>query len=43
VVVDAKDEKAVEFYRAWGFISFRDTNRLFLPMKTIDQLLRLNV
>ena len=37
VVVDAKDEKGVEFYEKYGFIQLSE-NRLFLPMKTIGQL-----
>jgi ribosomal protein S18 acetylase RimI-like enzyme len=41
VVVDAKDEKAVAFYRRYDFIPFADhANRLFLPMGTIEQLFR---
>jgi predicted GNAT family N-acyltransferase len=36
VVVDAKDEEAVVFYKRYGFIQFpTKPNRLFLPMKTI--------
>jgi GNAT superfamily N-acetyltransferase len=39
VIVDAKDEGAVAFYRRYEFISFADqANRLFLPMRTIRQL-----
>jgi GNAT superfamily N-acetyltransferase len=39
VVVDARDEKARAFYRAYGFIDLPDRpNRLFLPMRTIEQL-----
>jgi predicted GNAT family N-acyltransferase len=39
VVVDAKDEKARTFYRTYGFINLPDhPNRLFLPMRTIEQL-----
>jgi len=39
VVVDAKDEKASEFYAAFGFIRFPESEtRLFLPMATIEQL-----
>ncbi len=37
VVVDAIDEKAAAFYRKYGFMPLRE-NRLFLPMKTIQQL-----
>lgn len=38
VVVDAKDEKAASFYKKYGFILLRE-NRLFLPMKTIKDLM----
>jgi ribosomal protein S18 acetylase RimI-like enzyme len=39
VVVDAKDEQAVAFYRKYGFIDFpKIERRLFLPMGTIAQL-----
>jgi len=39
VVVDAKDEKARAFYRAYGFIDLPDhPNRLFIPMQTVEQL-----
>jgi predicted GNAT family N-acyltransferase len=39
VVVDAKDEKAKAFYKSFGFIELPERpNRLFLPMKTIEQL-----
>lgn len=39
VVVDAKNEKAHQFYRQFGFIPFPDSaNRLFLPMATVEQL-----
>ncbi len=39
VVVDAKDENAVAFYRRYEFIPFADAaNRLFFPMRTIAQL-----
>jgi hypothetical protein len=41
VVVDAKDEAAVAFYRRYEFSPFADLpNRLFLPMGTIEQLFR---
>lgn len=40
VVVDAKDEQAVAFYRKYGFIDLpKIERRLFLPMATIAQLL----
>ena len=39
VIVDAKDDNVVAFYRRYGFIPFADqANRLFLPMGTIEQL-----
>ena len=39
VVVDAKDDAAVSFYRRYGFIGFADQpRRLFLPMAVIEQL-----
>jgi predicted GNAT family N-acyltransferase len=39
VIVDAKDAKAVAFYKKYGFIAILDTpNRLFLPMTTVARL-----
>jgi predicted GNAT family N-acyltransferase len=39
VVVDAKDEAARQFYEHFEFVSLPDNpGRLFLPMKTIEQL-----
>ena len=39
VVVDTKDERSKKFYRDYGFIGLPDhPNRLFLPMKTIEQM-----
>jgi GNAT superfamily N-acetyltransferase len=39
VVVDAKDEAARAFYERYGFQRLADhPNRLFLPMRTIEQL-----
>lgn len=39
VIVDAKDELAVTFYKKYGFIELpRVSQRLFLPMGTIEQL-----
>src|SRR5690349_18247569 len=39
VVVDAKDEAAIDFYRHFDFIALPATpNRLFLPMKTVEKL-----
>lgn len=36
VVVDAKDEKVIKFYKKYGFIQIGE-NRLMLPMKTIEK------
>ena len=39
VVVDAKDDAAVAFYRRYQFSRLADMpSRLFLPMGTIDRL-----
>ena len=39
VVVDAKDDAAIEFYARYGFAPFPSRPlRLFLPMKTVHQL-----
>ncbi len=39
VVVDAKDDSAISFYRRYGFISFADqAHKLFLPMAVIERL-----
>jgi ribosomal protein S18 acetylase RimI-like enzyme len=39
VVVDAKDDAAVPFYRRYGFITFPDQpNKLFLPLAVVEQL-----
>ena len=41
VVVDAIDQNAISFYKNYGFLPFPDnSNRLFLPMKTIGDLFR---
>ena len=41
VVVDAKDEKARNFYLSYGFIDLPDhPNRLFMLMQTIEPLFR---
>jgi predicted GNAT family N-acyltransferase len=38
VVTDAKDERAKNFYKKYDFVELPDhPNRLFLPMKTIEQ------
>lgn len=40
VLVDAKDERAVAFYKKYGFLEIHGhPNRLFLPMLTISKLL----
>jgi ribosomal protein S18 acetylase RimI-like enzyme len=39
VLVDAKDDNAAAFYRRYGFTQILDAgSRLFLPMKTIEQM-----
>jgi predicted GNAT family N-acyltransferase len=40
VVVDPMDQDAVSFYTKFGFISLPDSNRMFLPMLTIEQLFK---
>jgi len=35
VMVDPIDDKAVSFYKAYGFINLPDSNRMFIPVKTI--------
>lgn len=43
VVADAKDEHALKFYRKFGFSQLgSDPNRVFLPMGTIEQLVKLS-
>jgi uncharacterized protein (DUF1778 family)/ribosomal protein S18 acetylase RimI-like enzyme len=43
VVVDAKDNKAIAFYKRYGFLEFPNTpNRLFLPINTIRELFSQN-
>jgi predicted GNAT family N-acyltransferase len=40
VVADAKDERALAFYRKFGFeVLASSTNRVFLPMGTIEQMI----
>jgi GNAT superfamily N-acetyltransferase len=40
VTVDAKDERARQFYVNFGFVPFADTKRrLYLPMQTVGRLL----
>jgi len=41
VVADTKDEAALAFYRKFGFAQLgNDPNRVFLPMGTIEKLVR---
>jgi len=41
VLVEAKDQRAVTFYKRYGFLEIQGhTNRLFLPMETVSKLLR---
>jgi len=39
VIVDAKNEAAIAFYKQYGFIALpHNSHRLFLPLSTIKQL-----
>lgn len=38
VVVDPIDDEAVSFYQKYGFQRLPDSGRMFLPMKTVEQL-----
>jgi ribosomal protein S18 acetylase RimI-like enzyme len=39
VIVEAKNEQAVKFYKSYGFTQFLDnSNKLFLSMNTIAKL-----
>lgn len=38
VVVDPIDQEAADFYTKYGFILLPGSNRMFLPMATIEQL-----
>ena len=38
VVVDPLDDEAEAFYQKYGFIKLPDSGKMFLPMKTIEQL-----
>jgi ribosomal protein S18 acetylase RimI-like enzyme len=41
VLVEAKDERAIAFYKKYGFLEIQGhANRLFLPMETVSKLLR---
>jgi ribosomal protein S18 acetylase RimI-like enzyme len=39
VVVDPINDKAVEFYKKYGFEQLPESGKMFLPMKVISQLL----
>ena len=39
VVVDPINEKAIDFYEKYGFEQLPDSEKMFLPMKVIKQLL----
>ena len=39
VVVDPINEKAVNFYQKYGFVQLPDSEKMFLPMKVIEQLI----
>ena len=39
VIVDPIDDLAVKFYDKYGFISLSGSDKMFLPMKTIAQIL----
>ena len=38
VIVDPIDNKAISFYKAYGFIELPTSDKMFLPIKTIEQL-----
>lgn len=38
VIVDPIDQEAEQFYEKYGFIKLPDSEKMFLPMKTIGQL-----
>jgi GNAT superfamily N-acetyltransferase len=38
VVVDALDESAARFYERHGFLRFPDSQRLMIPMRTVERL-----
>ena len=40
VIVDPIDEDAIGFYNKFGFITLPDSGKLFLSMKTIEQLFK---
>jgi ribosomal protein S18 acetylase RimI-like enzyme len=38
IIVDPIDQNAKSFYEKYGFITLPDSGKIFLPMKTINQL-----
>jgi len=38
VIVDPLDQNAIEFYESYGFIMIPGTEKMFLPIKTIEEL-----
>lgn len=38
VIVDPIDEKAITFYKKYGFIQLPDSRKMFIAMKTIEML-----
>ena len=38
IVVDPLDEEALTFYQKYGFIRLPDSEKMLLPMKTIEEL-----
>jgi GNAT superfamily N-acetyltransferase len=38
VIVDPIDDKAISFYKSYGFVQLPTSNKMFLTMKTIAQL-----
>lgn len=38
VIVDPLDQNAIEFYEIYGFIMIPSTGKMFLPIKTIEEL-----
>lgn len=43
VVVDPIDEQAAKFYQKYGFIQLLDTQKMFISLKTIQELLNLKI
>jgi len=40
VIVDPIDENAEKFYEKYGFVKLPDSGKMFLPMKTIEELFK---